>query len=367
MHSGRKDKAASVNINDMRSNILCLSLAAVVLFSYCSSDKKDSENTSIWLSPEAGRSVSLGDTVNLQVKLSVNADSVVYFADGDRLLTSTGDKSVSINTDKLLLGMKAITAKIYRKGAEPEEISTNIVIRSTLVPRKFSYTVQQEFKHDTTSYTQGLEFHNGFFYESDGLQNESSIRKVEPATGRVLQMTLVDKIFAEGITIDGDKILMLTYTENLLMEYDLKTLKLLRQWTPSYARQGWGLCNDGSKIYNSDGTNSIYILNKDSYLQESYIEVYDNNGPVDSLNELEFIDGKIYANIYGSNRIVIIDPLNGQVTGEVDLTDLYPDPNRSTDFVLNGIAWDSTGKRLFVTGKKWDKLFQIKLNTQNAL
>lgn len=350
----------------MRLKLLCFSLAAM-LFSYCAPDKKDAGNTSIWVSPEAGRSVNLGDTVNLQVKLSEKADSVVYFADGDRLLNSSGEKSVSIDTDKLLLGMKAITARIYRKGAEPEEISTNIVVRSTLVPERFSYTVQQEFKHDTSSYTQGLEFHDGFFYESDGLTGESSIRKAEPASGKVLQLTQVDKVFAEGITIIGDKILMLTYTENVNMEYDLKTLKLLRQYKTPYSRQGWGLCNDGNKIYNSDGSNMIYILNKDSYMQESYIEVYDNNGPVDSLNELEFIDGQIYANIYGSNRIVIIDPSNGQVTGEIDLTDLYPDPTRSADFVLNGIAWDAAGKRLFVTGKKWDKLFQIKLNTQNAL
>ncbi|MHB1178566.1 MAG: glutaminyl-peptide cyclotransferase [Daejeonella sp.] len=351
----------------MRLNILFLSISAVLFFSHCSTDTKKAEEASSWISPEAGRSVNLGDTVNLRVKLSEQADSVVYFADGDRLLNSSGEKGVSIDTKKLLLGMKAITAKIYRKGSEPEEISTNIVIRSTLVPQKFSYTVQQEFKHDTSSYTQGLEFHNGSFYESDGMANESSIRKVEPATGKVLQITPVDKIFAEGMTIVGDKILMLTYTENLLMEYDLKMLKLLRQWTPPYVRQGWGLCNDGSKIYNSDGSNMIFILNKDSYMQESYIEVYDNNGPVDSLNELEFIDGKIYANIYQSNRIVIIDPLNGQVTGEIDLTSLYPDETRATDLVLNGIAWDAVRKRLFVTGKKWDKLFQIKLSSQNAL
>ncbi len=351
----------------MRLNTLCLSLAAVLLFSYCSPEKKDAGNTSTWVSPEAGLSVNLGDTVNFQVELSDKADSVVYFADGARLLTSSGEKSVSVDTDKLLLGMKAITAKIYRKGAEPEEISTNIVVRSTLVPQRFLYTVQQEFKHDTSSYTQGLEFHNGFFYESDGLAGESSIRKVEPASGRVLQLTKVDNVFAEGITIVGDKILMLTYTENVNMEYDLKTLKLLRQYTTPYGRQGWGLCNDGNKIYNSDGTNVIYILNKDSYVQEGYIEVYDNNGPVDALNEMEFIDGSIYANIYESNRIVIINPANGQVTGEIDLTALYPDPARSADLVLNGIAWDAAGKRLFVTGKKWDKLFQIRLNAQNVL
>jgi glutamine cyclotransferase len=263
--------------------------------------------------------------------------------------------------------MKAITAKIYRKGEEPEEISTSIVLKSSLIPVKIEYTVVQEFKHDTESYTQGLEYHNGFFYESDGLVGESSIRKVEPSTGKVLQLTPVDNVFAEGITIIGNKILMLSYKENINFEYDLKSLKLLRQYNTPYVRDGWGLCNDGKKIYNSDGTNVLHILNKDTYMEEGYIEVYDNNGPVDSLNELEYIDGMIYANIYESDRIVIINPSNGQVTAEIDLSALYPGRTQDPDLVLNGIAWDAVGKRLFVTGKKWDKLFQIKLRSQPVL
>ena len=356
----------------MRLKLLSFSLAAVLLLSYCSNNESSTSNNSTWVSPEAGRAVNLGDSVNLEVKLGEKADSVVYYADGERLSKSEGEKAVNIGTDKLQLGMKAITAKIYRKGSEPEEINTNIVVKSTLVPQKFSYVVQQEFKHDTSSYTQGLEFHNGFFYESDGLSGESTIRQVEPATGKVLQMTKItgDK-FAEGITIVGDKILMLTYTENVNMEFDLKTLRLLREYPTPYQRQGWGLCNDGNKIYNTDGTNVIHILNKDTYMEESSFEVYDNNGPVSSLNEIEWIDGTIYSNIYNSNRIVMINPTNGQVTGEVDLTNLYPDNERSMNdsegFVLNGIAWDKAGKRLFVTGKKWDKLFQIKLSPQAAL
>lgn len=305
--------------------------------------------------------------MNLQVKLNDKADSVVYFADGERLLNSVDEKPVSIQTDNLALGMKAITAKIYRKGSEPEEISTSIVLKSSLVPAKLGYTVVQQFKHDTESYTQGLEYQNGVFYESDGLVGESSLRKVDPPTGKVLQVTPIDNVFAEGITILGDKILMLTYTENVNMEFDLKSLKLLRQYPTPYSRQGWGLCNDGSKIYNSDGTNVLHILNKDTYMEEGYIEVYDNNGPVSSLNELEYINGLIYANIYESDRIVIINPANGQVTAEIDLSALNPDPSRSPDLVLNGIAWDAVGKRLFVTGKKWDKLFQIKLSSQPAL
>lgn len=350
----------------MRLKLIFL-LAPIVLLAQCKGDGNKTADTSIFISPQAGRTVNVGDTVNLQVKLTEKADSVVYFADGERLSNTIDDKPVSIETAQLPLGTKAITAKIYRKGAEPEEISTSIVLKSSLIPQKLSYTVVQEFKHDTESYTQGLEYHNGSFYESDGMVDESSIRKVEPSTGKVLQVTPVDKVFAEGMTIVGVKILMLTYTENLMMEYDLKTLKLLRQWTPNYNRQGWGLCNDGSKIYNSDGTNVIHILNKDTYMEESYIEVFDNNGPVQYLNELEFIDGKIYANIYESDRIVIINPTNGQVTAEIDLSSLYPSTSRDPDLVLNGIAWDAQGKRMFVTGKKWDKLFQIKVSTPNLL
>ena len=351
----------------MRIKLICLSATIILLLAQCTNDGRKIDETSSFISPTAGRTINVGDTVNVQVKLTDQADSIVYFADGERVSNSKDDKPVSIQTAKLPLGTKAITAKIYRKGNETEEISTSIVLKSSLIPQKFSYTVVQEFKHDTESYTQGLEFHNGFFYESDGLAGESSIRKVEPTTGKVLQVTPIDKIFAEGMTVVGDKILMITYTENLMMEYDLKTLKLLRQWTTPYYRQGWGLCNDGNKIYNSDGSNVIHFLNKDTYMEEGFIEVYDNNGPVDLLNELEFIDGKLYANIYESNRIVIIDPANGQVTGEIDLSTLYPDATRDTDLVLNGIAWDAKGKRLYVTGKKWDKLFQIKLSSHTTL
>ncbi len=350
----------------MRFKFFCFSVCSILFFTHCSNEGKKSDDSSAWVMPEAGTSVNFGDSVNLELKLNEKADSVVYFADGVKLKKAADEKSVAVPTSNLQLGIKAITAKIYRGQAEPEEISTNIVVKSTLVPEKLGYVVQQVFKHDTSSYTQGLEFYNGYFYESDGLAGESSLRKTEPATGKVLQLTKVrDELFAEGITIVGNKILMLTYQNNISLEYDLKSLKLLREFPNQYQREGWGLCHDGKVIYGTDGSNSIYILNKDTYMQESAIEVYDQYGPVSQLNELEFIDGRIYANIYNSNRIVIIDPANGQVTAEVDLSDLYADgirPMKDFDgFVLNGIAWDSKGKRLFVTGKKWDKLFQIKL------
>lgn len=354
----------------MRLRLILLSFAAVLLLSKCSNETKESAaDSASWLKPEAGMSVNLGDTVSLELQLKEKADSVVYFADGVKLQKSTDLKPVELETKDLSLGMKSITAKIYRAGAEPEELSTNIVVKSTLIPLKYNFSVQNVFPHDTSSYTQGLEFHNGYLYESDGLLAESSIRKTDLTSGKVLQITKIrDDIFAEGITIVGDKIFMLTYQNFLNMEFDLKSLSLIREFPSQYRIEGWGLCNDGKVIYSTNGSNMIYILNKDTYMQENSIEVYDHNGPVDSLNELEYIDGQIYANIYNSNRIVVINPSNGQVTAEVDLTSLYPDESRTMKdfdgFVLNGIAWDSKGKRLFVTGKKWDKLFQIKLSTK---
>jgi glutamine cyclotransferase len=322
-----------------------------------------------WISPLAGTSVNLGDSVNLQLSLSNKADSIVFFTDGIKLGNSKGESALHISTSNFSLGIKTIGALVYRGNEEPEEISTNIVVKSTLVPQKLKYNVQATFNHDTSSYTQGLEYYKGFLYESDGLLGESSIRKTEISTGKVLQLTKIsDEIFAEGITIVEDKIFMLTYRNAINLEFELNSLKFIRQFPVQYQREGWGLCNDGKVIYSTDGTNSIYVLNRDTYMQERAIEVYDHKGPVYELNELEFVDGMIYANIYNSNRIVIIDPATGQVKAEVDLSNLYPDSSRSMKdfdgFVLNGIAWDSKAKRLFVTGKKWDKLFQIKLSAQ---
>jgi glutamine cyclotransferase len=322
-----------------------------------------------WLSPLAGTSVNLGDSVNLQLSLSNKADSIVFFTDGIKLGNSKGESALHISTSNFSLGIKTIGALVYRGNEEPEEISTNIVVKSTLVPQTLKYNVQATFNHDTSSYTQGLEYYKGFLYESDGLLGESSIRKTEISTGKVLQLTKIsDEIFAEGITIVEDKIFMLTYRNAINLEFELNSLKFIRQFPVQYQREGWGLCNDGKVIYSTDGTNSIYVLNKDTYMQERAIEVYDHKGPVYELNELEFVDGMIYANIYNSNRMVIIDPATGQVKAEVDLSNLYPDSSRSMKdfdgFVLNGIAWDSKAKRLFVTGKKWDKLFQIKLSAQ---
>ncbi len=352
----------------MRIHLKYIALIGIFFSFHCTNDKKGNPTTATWTKPEAGTAFNLGDKVVLELQLpDGKVDSIVYYADTVKLVKALDSKPVTVNTDSLPLGIRSITAKIYQAGSKPDEATTNIVLKSKLIPKKFGYQVKQVFKHDTASFTEGLEFHNGSFYESDGGNDDnigySSLRRVEPSTGKVLQKTDIDKkIFAEGIAIIGDKILQLTYKENIGFVYDLKTLKLIKQFACQYPREGWGLCFDGKKIYNSDGTNNIYFLNKDTYKQEGYIEVYDQNGPVQNLNELEYIDGRLYANIWQTERVVIINPKNGQVTGEVDLTQLYPQEKRNAKAdVMNGIAYDKKTKRLFVTGKKWDKLFEITL------
>lgn len=335
----------------------------LIAFVHCTRD--NNSNSSSWVSPETDKSINLGDKITFQVKPSGDSkpDSIVYFVDAIRMASSTNTKSVTVNSDSLALGNRSLSAKIYTAG-KAEEITTSLTIRSALVPKKFDYAVVKTLLHDTASYTEGLEYHNGFLYESDGLYKESSIRKVDPNTGKVVQVTSIkDSIFAEGIAILGDKILMLTWKEKIAREYDLKSLKLIREFPFQYALEGWGMCLVGDKIYYTDSSNTIHILNKNTYQEEGYLEVFDQNGPVQQVNELEYINGQLYANIYQSDRVVIINPKNGQVTGEIDFSNLYPELDRLKDYsqadVMNGIAWDAKGKRLFVTGKKWAKMFQI--------
>ena len=346
----------------MRLNILYFSTGVLLLASvHCTSDSVS--NVSSWVNPGTDNSINLGDKITFQVKPAgdTKPDSVVYFVNALRVASSTNADAILVNSDSLTLGNKSLVAKIYRAG-QVEEITTNITIRSSLVPKRFEYTVVKTLPHDTASYTEGLEYHNGLVYESDGLYKESSIRKVDPNTGKVLQVTPIkDSIFVEGITIIDDKILMLTWKEKIAREYDLNTLKLIREFPFQYAIEGWGMCLVGDKIYYTDSSNTIHILNKTTYQEEGYIEVFDQNGPVQQVNELEYINGKLYANIYQSERVIIINPKNGQVTGEIDFANLYPQRtiDNPTADVLNGIAWDAKGKRLFVTGKKWSKMFQI--------
>lgn len=345
----------------MRNLLYFFSFSLLALAS-CSNRTKN--ESAYFLSPEAGSSVSVGDEVKLKLRFpeGKSADSVVYFVDDQRFSAVKDSQLVVFSTATAKIGSRLFTAKIYANG-QVEELSTNVLIKPAQAPEQFGYKVLATFAHDTSSYTQGLEFHDGIFYESDGEYGGSSLRKVEPLTGKVLKkQDLANEVFAEGLSIMGDKLLQLTWQENVGLVYNKNSFVLQGQFPYQNSREGWGLCNNGERFYKSDGTNQIYFLNKDTYQEEGFIEVYDNQGPVDSLNELEYIDGKIYANVYQTDKIVMIDPKTGAVTGEIDLSGILQPKDRyaNTD-VLNGIAYDKVGKKLYVTGKKWSKLFQITL------
>ena len=225
----------------------------------------------------------------------------------------------------------------------------------------YSYRIVNTYPHDQDAFTQGLVFENGVIYEGTGLYGKSSLRKVDLETGNILQIyELPARYFGEGITIFKDIIVQLTWKSNTGFIYDKRGFKLLRDFT--YATEGWGITHDGKRLIMSDGTSALYFLNPETFRIIGHIEVYDNSLPVNRLNELEYINGQIYANVWQTNDIAIIDPQSGQVSGWIDLFGLVPSQYASTSIdVLNGIAYDTEKERLFITGKLWPWLFEIKL------
>ncbi len=221
-------------------------------------------------------------------------------------------------------------------------------------------TVVQTFPHDPSAFTQGLVYVDGEFYESTGLNGESTLRRVEIATGKVLQRRAVDaKYFAEGLALVGDELLQLTWQHNIGFVYDRKTFAPKR--TFAYATEGWGIAYDAKGgLVMSDGSEKLFWLDPKTQKVLRSLTVTDAGRPVSQLNELEWVEGEIWANVWTTDRIARINPSTGVVTGWLDLSNLWPLYQRTpTADVLNGIAYDAAGKRIFVTGKKWPKIYQI--------
>lgn len=228
---------------------------------------------------------------------------------------------------------------------------------------KINYTIRSVWPHDTEAFTQGLLIHNGELYESTGQPGTSWIGLVDVATGKLDKKVILDsKYFGEGIDILNNKVYQLTWQSHVGFVYDLKDFKKLREW--SYKSEGWGLTNDGKNIIMSDGTNQLHFLDTLSLEPVRSISVTDENGPVKELNELEFIDGFVYANVWQTNKIMKIDPTSGKVVGRLDLTQLYNDARKANPRmdVLNGIAWHPDTQSFLVTGKHWPHIYILKID-----
>ena len=229
------------------------------------------------------------------------------------------------------------------------------------LPLTATYQIVQSYPHDRLAFTEGLVYHNGEFYESTGMNNQSSLRRVEIATGKILQrIDLPGQYFGEGLALFNDQLLQLTWQNQIGFVYERATFKPLR--TFSYPMPGWGMTHDGSMLIISDGTPVLHFYDPATLTETHSVSVTFNGQPVQMLNELEYVRGEVYANIWLTNVIARIDPATGAVLGWIDLTGLLTaeDMQQPVD-VLNGIAYDPQGDRLFVTGKYWPKVFEIKL------
>ena len=301
--------------------------------------------------------VKLGETVKLSLQNpdGISISSIEYLLDGKQV-------PENLKLDNAKLGKQNLIAQVIT-GTDTIIAQSNLVVLNNKQPEIYSYEIINTYPHDITSYTQGLEFYKGELFESTGQYNESKLRKVDYKTGDVLKnIDLKNGYFGEGLTVLDDKIYQLTWQADTGFIYDVNTFEKLNIFRYNNSKEGWGICNDGKSLYKSDGTEKIWILNTTTVSEDDKIEVYTNKAKIKSLNELEWINGKIYANIYQQNGVVIVNPKNGAVEGVIDFSPLKDLVKQHSGLdVLNGIAYNPETETIFVTGKRWDKLFEVKI------
>jgi glutamine cyclotransferase len=264
------------------------------------------------------------------------------------------------------LGEKMIKAEVFYDGKKEVALQKVIVVNGS-TPKLYTYELLNTYPHDITSYTQGLEFYKGVLYESTGQYGESKLRALDYKNDAILNnVNLSRSYFGEGLTVLNDKIYQLTWKEGRGLIYDVNTFETLGSFNYGQSKEGWGLCNDGRQLYKTDGSENIWILNAETLEEERFVQAYTNKGRLTNLNELEWVEGKIYANRYQKNGVAIINPINGAIEAVLDFKDLK---NKVTNHpgldVLNGMAYNPDTKTLFVTGKRWDKLFEVRIIPAN--
>jgi glutamine cyclotransferase len=256
-------------------------------------------------------------------------------------------------------------ASYYLGVPRSESLATSSTTASSGIVQApvYTYKVIDVYPHDIGAFTEGLVYYNGYLYESTGLYGNSSLRRVDIDSGKVLQIyNMSSQYFGEGITIMDDRIIQLTYQNHTGFVYDLESFKLLQNF--SYPDEGWGLTDNGSQLIMSDGTANLFFLNPQTFQRTGEITVHDGATQISNLNELEYINGSVFANVWLTNRIAVINPGSGQVTAWIDLTGIENLTGCHCDLandVLNGIAYDAQNHRLFVTGKMWPSLFEIQV------
>ncbi|MCK9639561.1 MAG: glutaminyl-peptide cyclotransferase [Prolixibacteraceae bacterium] len=302
----------------------------------------------------------------MQTKLKEGTlEKVEIVIDGKLVQTSKNlTNSFIYKTANFGVGKHIVKVSVLKSDGVFGDNYEEILVTSDTKPIKYSYQIVAEFPHNTAHFTQGLEFNNNLLYEGTGQEGTSSIYQIDVKTSKVLkEYKLENKYFGEGITILNNKLYELTYKNKIGFVYDLNTFKLLNTWNFK-SNEGWGLANDGHSLIMSDGTENIYFVNPESYKEVKKIQVCNDHNIVVNINELEYIKGEIWANIWQTDTIIIIDPESGKVKGEINLKGLsgtiLQNQTEPID-VLNGIAWNPVTDKIYVTGKFWPKLYEIKL------
>jgi glutaminyl-peptide cyclotransferase len=306
------------------------------------------------------------ETISLALNNPKNKtiDSVVYRIDDTKIGTVKNNNKLDYALSKEKFGEHNFNATVYFEG-DKLETSSKITIVSSIEPKLLTYKIINTYPHNKDAFTEGLEFHGEYLYESTGNSEnyKGFIRKMDYETGKVLQQVDLDpKYFGEGITILNNKIYQLSWKEKTGFIYDLNTMKLEKTFKYDKDIEGWGMTNDGTNIYHDDKTERIWKMNPETQKMIDYVNVYSNSTKIESINELEWVEGKIYANVWQKDIIIIVNPVNGAVEAVIDLKDLRAKITNKEDDVLNGIAYNPKTKTLFVTGKNWDKMFEIKIN-----
>jgi len=310
---------------------------------------------------------SIGDSVTFQVEeldSESKIDSVAIFYGKEHIITlEKSPFKYTWKSNPERVGKSIFKTIVYTEDGNEDKNSVNINFKSDIAPKEYTVKIVKEYPHDVNAYTQGLIYENGFIYEGIGQLGESSIQKYRLKDHEIIQTyNNASNVFGEGIIITDNKLIQLTWQSGIGFIYDKETFKQIGKF--NIQSEGWGLTSDGENLLMSDGSNMIHILETGVYTKIDDIEVYDNFGKVTRLNELEYINDQLYANLYrvDYDRIVIIDPKSGKITGVIHAENLRPaGVPRDMDHVLNGIAWNTNTNRLLLTGKDWPSIFEVEL------
>ena len=341
-----------------------LSVILLGLFAVACQDKaKEHENLFAFNTAAFKETYTPDESVTLEIQNTQNKtiDSIIYYVNDAKVASKKGAEKVSLALLDKKLGYQNLKALVYFEG-ENVETTARIEVISNVVPKLLNYTIVNTFAHDTLAFTEGLEFYRDTLIESTGQKGISHFRKYDYKTGKVFkQVNLENEYFGEGITVINNKIYQLTWQSNVGFIYDANTLKKLKTFPYDKKIEGWGMTHDDKHIYQSDGTEKIWKMDPETQKMVDYINVYTNSNKIKSINELEWIDGKIYGNIWQKDAIAVINPTTGAVEGVLDLSGLRGKVTNKDAEVLNGIAFNPKTKTIFVTGKNWDKLFEIRV------